>query len=245
MQSALTLNALDYHSALLLYPPGSTKVFRDGGVQLRGFALDKRLHFRAGVFNGVRGEAGEIDPDTGQPVPPLNPSDSRRLAGTLRFNLAGAEEGFFLGGLLFGERPVISLGASAIYQKNAVRGPAGVSDYFGGCADVYADVPFGGDHELFVLAGYYNWQNGEGAPTTGHGFLSELSYRWRWFAPVLSHDRFDGKTGTADLRAWRAGLNLWIDKHTFNVKTEFSQTETGASPRRRVRAFTVQAQVLF
>lgn len=249
LQSAVSLNALDYHAGLLLYPPGSHKLFRDNGVQLRGFLADRRVHFRAGVFQGVRGRIGEIDPVTGAEQPPLNPAARPRLAGTVRINLFGAEEGFFFGGMLFAEKPVVSVGLSAVYQDSAVRAPSGIADQRDLAADLYADVPLGRDQEVVALAGYYRYWQGDDAPTTGNGLISELAYRWRWLGPVVSYDWFRSSTGTADLRSLRLGLNFWLRKHTFNVKSELALSETGglrpSGSRVTTAIFTLQGQVHF
>jgi hypothetical protein len=248
LQSASRLNALDYHAGLFPYPAGSHKVFRDGGFQLRGLVARNRVHFRLGVFQGVRGRAGERDTATGVELAALNPSGRPRVAGTVRCNLFGSEEGFFFGGMLFSELPVVSLGVSGLYQSGAVRTTAGIADQLGLAADVYADLPLDAEQELVVLAGYHHSWQGAGAPGSGIGFLGELGYRWRWLGPVVSYDWFQGEAGTADLRSLRVGLNAWVKRHTFNVKSELARTESGdlGSPATRiVTTFSLQTQVAF
>ena len=248
LQSAISLNALDFHAGVLQYPAGSHKVFRDSGFQLRGLVAGKRVHLRLGVFQGVSGRVGELDPVTGVELPPLGPSGRPRVAGTVRFNLFGAEEGFFFGGMLFTEQPVISAGVSGLYQSDSVRAPAGVADQIGLSGDVYADIPIGCQQELVVLAGYYRYWYGDDAPLTGTGLLGELGYRWRWLGPVVSYDWFRGDARTADLRSLRVGLNAWLNKHTFNVKSELARTETGdlRSPATATStSFIIQTQIWF
>ena len=55
LEGATSLNALDYHSDLVRFPTG--RIFRDAGIQVRGVALEDHLHYRLGIFEGVRNGA--------------------------------------------------------------------------------------------------------------------------------------------------------------------------------------------
>ncbi len=244
MQGATALNSVDYHSGVIRYPTGSQKVWRDGGVQLRGAFLDKRLTFRAGAFRGSRPGTDARTPE----LPPLNPEGAPRLAGTVRYALLGTDDGLFLSGLYFAERPVVSVGVSAVYQSKSVYGPHGVTDHLGLSADVFAEVPIAADQELIFQGAYYHYRQGTGSAETGHGLLTELGYRYQWLEPVVGYDWFNGDARTADLRAFKAGLNFWIQKHTFNVKAEYSRTLSGDVRKpdaRAVQAVNVLAHLFF
>lgn len=80
LEGAGSLHAVDYHTALIHYPPGVGPAFRDAGVQVRGHAFSDRLYYRAGMFEGVRGPgvATTPAPAAGSPeAMALNPPASR------------------------------------------------------------------------------------------------------------------------------------------------------------------------
>jgi hypothetical protein len=96
MQGATSLLALDYHGALLKYPDGSNKVWRDYGVMFRGLLVGGVFEYRLGVFNGAHGDSsiteyGE-DPWLGQ-ADPRNPMDLPRITARVTFNLFEPEGG--------------------------------------------------------------------------------------------------------------------------------------------------------
>ena len=79
IEGAIGLNALDYHADTIRFPAG--KIFRDTGIQLRGLAANNLLHYRLGVFEGVRAPSPTV-PE----AKPLNKSGLPRFAGQLRVN---------------------------------------------------------------------------------------------------------------------------------------------------------------
>jgi hypothetical protein len=172
MQGAVTLHSLDYHAALIKYPQGSHKVWRDYGVMLRGLFLSDMLEYRLAILNGVHGG----------PADPRNPHDFPRLTGRLTFNLFDSESGpgtggFFWDGIylkktdagVVSTRKIASLGASIDWQKDlnvhrnvGVTDPAADdfvesrSDYWAVAADVFVDLPLSED-ALLGLTGQVNF----------------------------------------------------------------------------------------
>jgi len=133
MQGATSLLALDYHGALLKYPDGSNKVWRDYGLMFRGLVAGGMLEYRLGVFNGVHGDTsltgyGE-DAWLGQ-ADPRNPMDLPRVTARLTFNVFDPEGGAGAGGMfydglylshtdegLLSSKRVLAIGASVDWQR--------------------------------------------------------------------------------------------------------------------------------
>src|SRR3954470_8403148 len=90
IEGAVGLNAIDYHAELVRFPAG--KIFRDVGIQFRGLVADSALHYRVGIFEGVRSAVPPVPPapPAVQP-PPLNDSGLPRFAGQVRYNIMGSE----------------------------------------------------------------------------------------------------------------------------------------------------------
>jgi hypothetical protein len=126
-QGAVALNGLDYHSLLIKYPAGSNKIFRDAGIQLRGYIFEKKLQYRLGVFNGAKNQVLEFEADgktrlkdgDGKEVGlKSNPKDYPRFSGHLRYNILGTETDFFSKGIYFPTEPILSIGVSGDFQPD-------------------------------------------------------------------------------------------------------------------------------
>lgn len=127
-QGAVTLNGIDYHSTLIKYPEGSHKIFRDAGIQLRGYIFDKKLQYRLGVYNGTENAALEFEGDGKTPLKDgngkdvavrTNPKDYPRVSGHIRYNIFGTETDFFSRGIYFPNDPIFSIGVSGDFQPDA------------------------------------------------------------------------------------------------------------------------------
>ncbi len=236
LQGALALNTVDYHSTLLRYPTTVGRIWRDAGVQVRGFAGP--LHFRAGLFNGAEGVAGT----NGGPA--ANPDDLPRAVGTVRYHVLGKEEAFFLSGIYFAEQPIVTVGVSADYQPRAVLSEGRSRDAFALAADVFVDWPMGADQEVVFQASAYHWGQGGDNANSGTGFFAEAGYRLGVVEPVVSAEFFNAQLRGADLLALRPGVNLWFQKHTFNLKVEAAFSRTGVLPEAKT-GVTGAAQLQF
>jgi hypothetical protein len=214
-------------------PPG----LRDTGVQIRGWALDKKLGFRGGVYEGIRsvtnGTGTAVDNTT-----PLNPKSLPRFAGFVNFDILGSEEGGWLyGAYRWKSEPVLSVGVSGIEQSQVIRAPLGRADQQVFSADVYANFPIGGEESEVVLeaTGYLN-NNGTGSADSGLGYFVDLGYRNGIYGIYASYDGFSAKScpdtttlaaaacksGTLDSNNFRFGLNFFFAKNTNHLNLEFS-----------------------
>ena len=137
MQGAASLHTLDYHASLVRFPRNEGKVWRDAGVQVRGFAGP--LHFRVGIFNGIEG--ARANDTTTPPTPEVNPDDIPRVAGHVRYNLLGTEAGFFLSGIYFEDQPRLSMGVGADYQPRSVLSAGEERDDFNVGMDLFLEYP--------------------------------------------------------------------------------------------------------
>src|ERR1700737_3438113 len=120
---------------------------RTTGVQVRGWALGKRLGFRGGVYEGVQPTAAD---------PGLNPHRVPAVGGFVNFNILGSEEGSFLyQSIYFAKDPILSISLSGSYQSRAIRVPKGVTDQREIASTLFLDYPLSEQQELvFMLAGY-------------------------------------------------------------------------------------------
>jgi hypothetical protein len=280
LEGANSLNALDYHSDLIKFPAG--RVFRDTGVQFRGIALMDHLHYRLGIFEGGRNTALPALPAAtatqGAPTrTTLNPGSVPRFTAHLRGNILGSEPDFFMKGIYFTEKPIVSVGVGADFQPNGVIMPDGShGHYLAGSFDVFADYPLTKVDEIIFKGNFFVWGKGQGvagtlttvgavagaagAPGPGgrvqaggptaygaKAFYVEAGFRHDFIEPILFFEVLKGNRETVSLIAPHAGVNLWVMKHDFNVKTDFGyrRTERKAETTLKDIIWTTQAQLFF
>ena len=232
--SAVGVNALDYHLAMIKYPDGSTKVWRDAGVQVRGYVFEQKFQYRLGVFGGSQNVALQKDAaGKGVPTAFSNPQDWPRVTGHLRYAILGTETDFFPKGIYFAKDPVLSLGvgadavpdsvlvkAAVLDAAGKVTTPATIGTHIAAAGDVFLDLPFNEDNELVFQGALLYYADGQGVKSGGIGVLSEVGYRWTFLEPVLQFDWFKSDGKEADYLGLRGGLNFWLLKHGASFKIE-------------------------
>jgi len=226
IEGAAGLNAIDYHSDLVRLPAG--KIFRDAGLQFRGLLFDDWLHYRVGVFEGVRASAVPA-PAAGQPPrAELNATGVPRVAGQLRLNLLGSEGDFFLKGIYFASEPIFSIGIGADWQANAVYKADGEpGSYLALSGDVFFEYPVSSDDEIVAKANVFRYSEGSslipGATALAGGgvaFYVEAGFRHDWFEPLAYVEYLKGNGASPTIVAPHGGANFWISRHAFNVKVD-------------------------
>ena len=181
-QGAVGLNALDYHTGVIRFVDGSHKVWRDAGVQLRGYANEKKFMYRLGVFNGAQNQAlmkdakGDVVKDAAsKSALSSNPEDWPRITGHVSYDILGNDAGFFPKGIYFATEPMLNVGVGFDFQPGAVMNKSAVLDAdkkittagkvrysVAATADVFLDVPFGADkaHEVVFQGAFFYYDYG-------------------------------------------------------------------------------------
>lgn len=256
IMGAVGLNTLDYHADLVRFPAG--KIFRDTGVQFRGLLADNLIHYRLGVFEGVRNAIVPAPPVTTPPTPAralLNEGGVPRFSGQVRLNILGSEPDFFLKGIYFSAKPLLSVGVGADFQPNAVfklNNTAGT--YLAVTGDVFLEYPLTEQDEIVAAVNVFNYGEGStpigGLAAGGTAFFAEAGFRHDWIEPLAYLEYLQGKNDSVKIVAPHAGVNFWVTKHTFNVKSDlgYRKTDTatamGTTTKKDILA-TVQAQLFF
>lgn len=275
--SSAQIHTLETHSPVFTLF-GSDKGNRQVGVQYRANLLNKALNVRAAITNGAQG----VKPAVAGTPPAVtqdarNPADIPAMSASLRYYFLGAgkEPGFSLPGIQFSETPIVALGVSGYFQKEAGLNIAGADSRLGGqktdtaanytaiAGDFHVEWPFDKDNEVVFEAGVSKTNAGAGQAATTLGIYAEAGYRFGIYEPVVAweykntDDQGSDAAGTnyganpAGLnafRAFRVGLNLWFIKHKFNLKAEFALTRQGKVGQSAVgmdKVAIIQSQILF
>jgi hypothetical protein len=256
-QGATSLHGLDYHTSLIKFPGDTQKVWRDMGVQVYGWALGQKLHYRAGVFGGYQNaKLVQADPVKGNPEVKSTADDRPRFTGHLRYNILGKETDFFAKGIYFSPEPIVSVGVGADFVPNAmvaapaftagaVSTKAKIADHLGLAGDAFVEFPLDADNEILFQGTFFKYDDGAKMAGTGTGFLTELGYRWKFLEPIVGYDSFNSEGATGDYQAIRGGLNFWAMKHGFNLKGEVTLFKVDDLDKAYLKMFTLQSQLLF
>lgn len=138
LQSAATLLPLDYGAyTFTASTPTQSTVGRDVGVQAKGYLLENRVEYRAGLFQGLReGVVGVGNSVAGR--------NAFRVAGRVQVNLLEPEvTPFFYTGTYLGKKRVLAIGAGIDAQQ----------DYTAYAVDGFFDHPVGTAGDGFTLQG--------------------------------------------------------------------------------------------
>ncbi|MFL5309135.1 MAG: hypothetical protein ACJ79H_01645 [Myxococcales bacterium] len=224
------------------FPGNVFPAFRDTGVQVRGWALDKKIGFRGGVYEGygpVSQVAGACAAGgAGCITAKRNPA----LAGFVNFDILGSEEGAWLyGAYKWGRDPILSVGVAANYQSLALKNAFGSpTDQKLLAPDLYLNLPVSEQAELVSEVTLYLNGNGTGSANTGVGVSASLGYRFGFIAPYVAYDYFQSSAcdagslsaaqlttcnatvETADSRNFKAGVNVFFSKNLNHLNVELS-----------------------
>jgi hypothetical protein len=222
-------------------PSSSFPAFRDLGVQVRGWAFDKKIGFRGGVYEGY----APIDQAAGTCATGgagcITPNRHPAFGGFVNFDLIGSEEGLWLyGAYKWGTSPVLSVSVAGNYQSLALKNAFGsLTDQKLLATGLYLDLPMTERAELVVDATVYLNGNGTGSPNTGTGFAAAVGYRYGFIAPYVAYDYFQSSScdagslspsdlavcrasvDTANSRNFKAGVNLFFNKNLNHLNIEF------------------------
>lgn len=212
-QSAASLLPVDYGAySFLSSGPTTANVGRDYGVQARGYLVNDRLEYRAGVFQGNRGEGSTND---------------FRYAGRVMFNFLESQKGLFYVGTSLGTKKLFSIGASYDTQD----------DYTTYAFDVFFDYPMFGSGGLTLQADWVHYDGGDfltSLPETD-AYLFEAAYYFGSIklAPFLQYLIRDfADDARADQTNWQLGLAYYPRGHRLAIKLGVGQLETDNEPDR-------------
>jgi len=222
--------------------------FRQNGAEVRGFLLARRIHYRAGVWEGFHSAAAVpavVGPPAVAATPAVNPGGKPMIGAHVRLNLIGEETGYAFNAMYLDGKPRASIGASVQYQPRAacagatsacslVAGTSGVTgsvnDYkfFGG--DAFIDLPLPGDMEFSADGGIFRWDYGDAFNRTGTGFAGSLNFRAGVIGAFLSAYKYGSDSGnvhTADRRNIAGGLTWFVKGQADKITLELNGITPG------------------
>jgi hypothetical protein len=223
LQAGGTLLAIDYGAfTFVSSAPTDATNGRDTGFEARGYLLDNRLEYRAGMFQGVRDDRS------------TNPL---RYAGRVQYNFFDTETAFFYTGTSLGTKRSLAVGAAFDTQEH----------YHAYAVDTFVDMPVGPG----AFTGQFDYTHLDGEDTITSlpkqdNILIEAGYLVRsiHLTPFLQFANQDVvAAGTADDQRWSIGASYWWHRHNVNIKGAYGTLRRVGSERQH--QFTVQLQLFY
>jgi hypothetical protein len=242
--SAATLLPVDYGPfSFLASTPTDSRVGRDYGVQARGYLWDKRLEYRAGIFQGNRDPNFHIFTDNPANVdnPHFNADAPFRYTGRLMVNVFEPQTSFFYTGATLGKKQILAIGG----------GFDGQDDYRAYNGDIFWDQPVGNGDAFTFQGDYIYFDGGETFPTLPgqNTWLFESMYyigklKLGPFGQYAIRDYtkyYSAAEAYQDETRYQAGLAYWADGHNFSLKLAYGYTDI--ENRYDTRQWVLQCEV--
>jgi hypothetical protein len=210
--SAASLLALDYGPFTFVESgPTESRTGRDYGVRARGYLFDDHLEYRAGVYQGERGDGA---------------SNEFRYTGRLMMQWFTPQTGLFYRGTSLGKTKTLSFGGSIDTQE----------DYEWIGADMFFEQPFGGGNGFVLQADWARIDGDVFLPTLAERttllvesgiYLGSLQVQP--FVQYASQDMDDDALSDED--RYSVGLAFLPGGHRNNLKLAFTRIDpsTGES----------------
>jgi hypothetical protein len=200
---------------------------RDEGAAIVGTALDERLAYSFGAFEGdkIFFYSG-IDDVTDNP----DQSDDLMYAGRLQYSFWDKEPGYYGTGNYLGAKDIFTIGVFGRTKGDGAASATDVGDYSQMGADLLIEKKLGAGAVSFEAA-YYDYdtddvflsEQGE-AYALGAGFIFNQKVGWGQFMPIVHYQNFDADNGVETKRT-DFGVNYIIDGYNAQISAVYRNLE--------------------
>lgn len=217
---------------------------RDDGVAIVGSALDGKLAYSFGAFEG--NTAFKIAPVT---VGTRTGSDGLMYAGRLQYDFWDAEPGYYGTGNYLGGKDILAIGIAGRTQNGGAVSATSTGNYKSYSIDFLMEKKNVGPGALSIEAAGYHYDTDDvflseqgKAYSAAAGYIFNSKVGWGQFQPFVRFQKFSPDTDI-DTRKSELGVNYIIDGYNAQISGVYSDTKvTGASS---VNAVNVALQVQF
>jgi hypothetical protein len=232
---------------------------RDEGVAVVGNALDSKLSYSFGAFEGdnIFKFSG-----VGAKSETAGTKDNLMYAGRLQYDFWDAEPGYYGTGNYFGAKDILAIGVAGRSKKDGVvSSVAGVvGDYTSYSVDFLMEKKSVGPGTASFEAAYYDYDTDDvflgeqgKAYSSGAGYLFDEKIGWGQFMPFVRYQKFaaDGATsatsinttGGIDTKKFEIGMNYVMQPYNAVITAAYGDKKvTGASS---INSFDVALQLQF
>jgi hypothetical protein len=218
---------------------------RDDGVVVWGNALDGKLGYSFGAFEGHTFGIGSMTQSEAKAAG-IKTSDKLMYAGRVQYDFWEAEPGYYGTGNYLGEKDILAIGVAGRQQSDSVLTTGGIGSYKSWNVDFLLEKKLSAGSGVSLEAAYYDYDTGDvilseqgNAWSAGAGYIFPIA-KGR-LQPFVRFQKFAADTGI-DTRQEDAGVNWIIDGYNAQLGALFSRTKVTRNDSQSRFAVALQLQ---
>lgn len=212
---------------------------RDEGVAVVGSAMDNKIGYSFGVFEGAnifRFSGVNAQSQSSAAAKALKADDSLMYAGRLQVDFWDPEPGYYGTGNYFGAADILAIGLAGRQKSDGAISTTDVGDYSSYSVDFLMEKKGVGLGTVSVEAAYYDYDTDDvflseqgKAYSAGAAYLFNEPVGWGKFMPFVRYQTFEPDTNI-DVKKYEIGTNYVIAPYNSLITASYSDTKTdGAS----------------
>jgi hypothetical protein len=220
-------------TATVFLAPTQTSGLRDTGFQAKGYILDGRLEYRAGLFQGVRTAATSTS---------VASNNAFRHSMWLSYDFFEKERGYVYAGTNRGTKKVVAVSSGYDAQR----------DYKAYSGSLHATIPVNGKDEFAVLAQGVHYDGGKfiTALPRQNDYLAEFGYyvaplKFQPFAKYEKQKFTLPTTPLKDQKRYGLGLNYYVAGQNLKFTGQVTNVKPANNALHATNEYTVQMQVWY
>ncbi|ADI29737.1 hypothetical protein [Methylotenera versatilis] len=225
---------------------------RDEGVAIVGSAMDNKIGYSFGAFEGeniFRFSGVGAQSQSSAAAKALNADDKLMYAGRLQVDFWDAEPGYYGTGNYFGAADILAVGIAGRQKSDGAISLTKAGDYSSYSVDFLLEKKDVGPGTASLEAAYYDYDTDDvflseqgNAYSAGAAYLFNEAVGWGKFMPFVRYQTFQPDTNI-DVKKYEVGTNYVIAPYNALITAVYSDTKTdGAS---NVNAINVSMQFQF
>ncbi|WP_438969823.1 porin [Methylophaga sp.] len=221
---------------------------RDDGVAVVGLALDQRLNYSFGVFEGKDIFRFSVGTDGSGLEDRSNADDDDLMyAGRLQYSFWDKETGYYGTGNYLGAKDIFTIGVAAREKGDGAASATDVGDYSQWTVDLLLEKQLGAGAASFEAA-YFDYDTDDvflseqgDAYYASAGFIFKEKVGWGQFMPFVRYQNFDADNDVETKRT-DFGVNYIMDGYNASVTAVYKDLEVDGSDDADIFDVSVQLQ---
>lgn len=226
---------------------------RDEGVAIVGSAMDNKIGYSFGVFEGqniFRFSGVDAQSQSSNAAKALKADDKLMYAGRLQVDFWDAEPGYYGTGNYFGAADILAIGIAGRQKSDGAISLTKAGDYSSYSVDFLMEKKDVGPGTVSVEAAYYDYDTDDvflseqgKAYSAGAAYLFNEPVGWGKFMPFARYQKFESDATTADTtKKWEIGTNYVIAPYNALITAAYSDTKVSGSDSNNAINVSMQFQ---
>lgn len=216
---------------------------RDEGVALVGTALDERLAYSFGAFEGDKiFELSGVNEVSSNP----DQDDDLMYAGRLQYSFWEKEPGYYGTGNYLGTKDIFTIGLAGRHKGDGAASTTTVGDYSQWTVDLLVEKKLAAG-AVSLEAAYFDYDTDDvflseqgDAYYVSTGYIFNQKVGWGQFMPFVRYQNFDSDDGETERTDF--GVNYFIDGYNASVTAVYRDLEVEGSDDQNQFVVSMQLQ---